>query len=286
MRHLARVWLCVVCVVPALLAQAPPTVEELRARATGYVEQFIARFSSVVAEERLVQETTTLPGKSGTGLNQRFEQAAPQRREILSDFLFIRRAATEDWYVYRDAFEVNGRAVRDRGDRLLKLLSEPSLSNEQLALKIARESSRYSLSPGLRTVDDPILVLVFLQPNYHPRFRFTRGARDRGVGADVWVVNYQEQARPTVVRAQGPADAPSGGRLWIDGATGRVLKTELRVGTSQVQTTFTWDESLGVAVPTEMHDSYVVGPTDFRTTATYSRFRRFGVSTNEQIGKP
>ena len=276
----------VFCLAPLVIAaQEPPRVEELRERATGYVEQFIARFSSVVAEERLVQETTSLPGKSGTGINQRIDAPTPQRREILSDFLFIRRAATEDWYVYRDAFEVNGRAVRDRGDRLMKLLSEPSLSNAQLALKIAQESSRYSLSPGLRTVDDPILALVFLQPSYHPRFRFTLGSRDRALGADVWGVNYREQVRPTIVRGQG-GDAPSTGRLWIDTLTGRVVKTELRVGSSQVLTTFAWDDSLGVAVPAEMRDSYSVGPTDFRATATYSRFRRFGVSTSEEVGKP
>ena len=287
MRHLAHVVVCAVCAagaVPAgVLAQSPPGVEDLRARATAYVDQFIARFAGVVAEERLVQETTSLPGKSGEGMNQRMNQAMPGRREIRSDFLFIRRAASENWHVYRDAFEVDGRAVRDRGDRLMRLLTAPSLSNEQLALKIAQESSRYSLSPGLRTVDDPILVLVFLQPNYHPRFRFTRGPRDRDLGGDVWVVNFQEQARPTMVRGQGSADAPSTGKMWIDAATGRVLKTELRVNSSQVQTTFSWDESLGVAVPAEMRDSYMVGPTAFRAKATYSRFRRFDVSTTEKI---
>ena len=276
--------LIVLCLLPAVaLAQAPPRVEDLRERATAYVDQFIARFSGVVAEERLLQETSSLPGKSGEGTNQRMNVAMPGRREIRSDFLFVRRAASENWHVYRDAFEVDGRAVRDRGDRLMKLLTAPSLSNEQLALKIAQESSRHSLSPGLRTVDDPILVLVFLQPTFHPRFRFTRGGRDRDLGADVWVVNFQEQARPTIVRSQNNVDAPSTGKMWIDAATGRVLKTELRVNSSQVQTTFVWDESLGVAVPAEMRDSYMVGPTAFRAKATYSRFRRFDVSTTEKI---
>jgi hypothetical protein len=276
--------LLVLCLLPAVaLAQAPPPVEDLRERATAYVDQFIARFSSVVAEERLLQETTSLPAKRGEGMNQQMTQAMPGRREIRSDFLFIRREASENWHVYRDAFEVDGRAVRDRGDRLMKLLTAPSLSNEQLAFKIAQESSRYSLSPGLRTVDDPILVLVFLQPKYHPRFRFTRGGRDRELGADVWVVNFQEQARPTMVRGQNNADAASTGKVWIDAATGRVMKTELRVNSSQVQTTFSWDESLGVAVPAEMRDSYMVGPTAFRARATYSRFRRFDVSTSEKI---
>jgi hypothetical protein len=275
------------CAVPiAAWAQAPPRVEDLRERATAYVEQFIARFSSVVAEERLVQETTSLPSVSGSGLNRKIESPTPQRREIRSDFLFIRRAATDDWHVYRDAFEVDGRPVRDRGDRLMKLLTAPSLTNEQMALRVAQESARYSLNPGLRSVDDPILVLVFLQPRYHARFRFTRGPRDRGLGADVWVVNYQEHARPTMVRGLGESDAPSRGRVWIDAATGRVLKTDLQVRASQVVTTFMWDEPLGVAVPAEMHDSYSVGGTDFRATATYGRFRRFDVSTSEKVDQP
>src|SRR6187402_276814 len=132
--------LIVLCLLPAaVLAQAPPRVEDLRERATTYVDQFIGRFSGVVAEERLLQETSSLPGKSGEGTNQRMNVATPGRREIRSDFLFVRRAASENWHVYRDAFEVDGRAVRDRGDRLMKLLTAPSLSNEQLALKIAQE---------------------------------------------------------------------------------------------------------------------------------------------------
>ena len=277
----------VLCVLPlALSAQSPPSVDDLREKATAYLTQFIDRFSSVVAEERLVQESTSLPSVSGSGTARRMDVAIPQRREIHSDFLFVRRAATEHWLVYRDTFEVDGRAVGDRSDRLMKLLMSPSLSNEALAVKVAQESSRYSLGAGVRSVDDPILALIFLQPTYHPRFRFTRGARDRAVGPDVWMVNYQEHARPTVVRAQSAGDAPSTGRLWIDAPTGRVLKTDLRVSTSQIVTTFTWDESLGVAVPTEMHDAYTVGRTDFRATATYSRFRRFDVSTKEVVQKP
>src|SRR5436190_4273129 len=141
MKWVARAVVCAVCVPLAVAAQAPPPVEQLRERATGYVAQFIARFSGVVAEERLVQETTSLPSVSGSGLDRKIESPTPQRREIRSDFLFIRRAATDDWHVYRDAFEVNGRAVRDRGDRLMKLLTAPSLTNEQMALRVAQESS-------------------------------------------------------------------------------------------------------------------------------------------------
>jgi len=281
-RSVARVVLCVVCAVPAVLAQAPPRVEELRERATAYVEDFLTRFSQLVCEERMVQESTSLPSVSGSGTNAKMDAPTPGKRDIRSDYLFVRRQATEDWITFRDAFEVNGRPVRDRGDRLVKLLANPSLENEALARRLMLESTRHLLNPGLRSVNDPLLVLVFLQNRYQARFRYTRGARDRKAGDDVWIVNYREQEWPSIIRVGG-GDALSRGRLWIDGPTGRVLKSELQVGTSLVATTFAWDPAFGLALPVEMRDDYSVGRTDYRATATYSRFRRFGVSTSEKV---
>ena len=282
MRHVARVVLCAVCVVPAVLAQAPPRVEELRERATAYAEDFLIKFSQLVGEEHLLQESTSLPSISGSGTSAKMDVPVPGRREIRSDYLFVRRPSDEDWITFRDAFEVNGRPVRDRADRLVKLLANPSLENQALARRLTLESTRHQLDPGLRSVNDPLLTLAFLQNRYQARFRYTRGARDRKVGDDVWVVNFQETDRPTIVRgARG--DVPSRGRLWIDAGTGRVLKSELQTGSSLVATTFAWDATIGLAVPVEMRDDYTVGRTSYRATATYSRFRRFGVSTSEQV---
>jgi hypothetical protein len=236
----ARVVLCVVRAVPAVLAQSPPRVEELRERATAYVEDFLTRFSQLVCEERMVQESTSLPSVSGSGTNAKMEAPTPGKREIRSDYLFVRRQATEDWITFRDAFEVNGRPVRDRADRLVKLLANPSLENEALARRLMLESTRHQLNPVLRSVNDPLLVLVFLQNRYQARFRYTRGARDRKVGDDVWIVNYREQEWPSIIRVGG-GDALSRGRL------------------------------------------YSFGRTDYRATATYSRFRRFDVSTSEKV---
>ena len=287
MKHVARVALVTMCMPLAVAAQAPG-VDELRQRAGAYVEDFIGKFSTVVSEERFLQESSGLPSVSGSGTNQKFDVPTPGRREIQSDFLFVRRQASDDWITFRDAFEVDGRAVRDRGDRLVKLLATPTLDNQALARKLVLESSRYNLDPGLRSVNDPILALVFLQPKYQPRFRFTRGARDRKAGEDVWIVNYQEVERPTLIRtiggANGNGDAPARGRVWIDRGTGRVLRSEVSVNTSHIETTFAWDEGLQVAVPVEMRDSYNTGRIGYRVTASYSRFRRFGVSTTEQIG--
>jgi hypothetical protein len=266
--------------------QSPPPVEELCARASAYVEGFIATFSGVVAEERFVQETTSLPSVSGSGSNQRMETAIPGRREIHSDVLLVRRSANEDWLVYRDAFEVDGRPVRDRTERLVKLLTEPSVANEELARQVAIESARHTLDAALRSVDNPILALSFLQPALRSHFRYTRGALDRKAGPAVWIVSYREEETPSIVRGPGNSDAPSRGRFWIDHATGRVLKTELQVRGNRIDTTYTWDDMLHIAVPAEMKDSYNVGRTSFRVTATYSRFRRFSVSTAEQVKEP
>jgi hypothetical protein len=278
----ARVVLCVVCVVPAVLAQAPPRVEELRERATAYAEDFLIKFSQLVGEERLLQESTSLPSVSGSGTSAKMDAPAPGRRDIRSDYLFVRRQSGEDWITFRDAFEVNGRPVRDRSDRLVKLLANPSLESEALARRLTLESTRHQLDPGLRSVNDPLLTLAFLQNRYQARFHYTRGARDRKVGDEVWIVNFQEMDRPTIVRG-ARADMPSRGRLWIDAGTGRVLKSELQTGTSRVETTFAWDATLGLAVPVEMRDDYTAGRISYRATATYSRFRRFGVSTSEQV---
>ena len=292
---MARVLLCAVCVPMAAAAQSPPRVETLRERATAYVEDFVTRFSQIVCEEHMVQESTSLPSVSGSGANARtdgrsapaatLDMPAPGRREIRSDYLFVRRQTAEDWITFRDAFEVNGRPVRDRGDRLVKLLANPSLENDALARRLMLESTRHQLNPGLRSVNDPLLVLVLLQDHYQARFRYTRGARDRKVGDEVWIVNFQERDRPTIVRSGG-GDAPSRGRLWIDAGNGRVLKSEHQVGTSRVATTFAWDPTFGLALPVEMRDDYTLGRTGFRATATYSRFRRFDVSTSEKVQEP
>lgn len=85
----------------------------------------------------------------------------------------------------------------------------------------------------------------------------------------------------------------------VDGkpATGRVMKTELRIemgGTavgagmvmrnrSDIVTSFRLDERFGIAVPVEMRESHVFGSNDVVTVATYGRFRRFDVKTDETI---
>ena len=48
-------------------------------------------------------------------------------------------------------------------------------------------------------------------------------------------------------------------------------------------TIFKFDEMLGMDVPGEMRDWYPDGNGEVRGVATYGRFRRFQVSTEEKI---
>jgi hypothetical protein len=75
------------------------------------------------------------------------------------------------------------------------------------------------------------------------------------------------ERRPSVAR-----------RFWIEEGSGRVVKSELVVPGETVETTFMFDDSLQLDVPVMMHDNL--------GTATYSRFRRFGVQTDEKVGSP
>ncbi len=91
-----------------------------------------------------------------------------------------------------------------------------------------------------------------------------------------------------MIRGEVGHDLPAHGRLWIDAATGRVLKTELQVEQPAVRaiitTTFQAEEKSGIAVPLEMREQYTF-PNGNRvnTVANYGRFRRFDVNANEDI---
>jgi len=247
-----------------------PKVDELIPRATAYAHDFVDRFSNVVAEERYEQEIT-----------------APKRKRVLvSDFLLVKSAGDELWQSFRDVSEVDGKPVRDREARLTKLFLEPSASVPRRAAEIRDAGARYNLT-DIGTLSSPLLVLAFLQEQYVDRFRFNLAGLDKKLGPDVRTVRFVEFRRPTVLKLNANADLFSRGLIWIEEGTGRVVKTELQVGGQvapiRVTTLFMFDEDLGINVPTTMEDWYPQGTGEFRGKATYGKFRRFEVKTQEAI---
>jgi hypothetical protein len=253
-----------------------PTSETLVQQAAEYLKDLFPRLSNVVAEERYQQETTS-PRK---------------KRLLVSDYLIV-RLETGDFASFRDVFQVDGKPVRDRDERLQKLfISAPAATAVQQAQRIADESARHNIW-NIGTINNPYLAMAFIQDAYRQRFRLQSPRREKGEGPDVWAIVYQEFVTPTILHGNANRDMPARGRWWIDATTGRVVKTELRVGADsvasgltpiQIETTFTYDEDLRLNVPSEMKEFYPLGRNgDVYGTASYGRFRRFGVTTEEEV---
>jgi len=304
MRLLARgallsIAMCTTLAVTTLHAQqaADADLEQLLARATWYSIDFVNKLSQVVAEERYVQDSNValpavaIPGLGGRGTPMNSSpRGSSKHRELKADFLLV-KSPGELWTPFRDVFEVDHIPVRDRDERLAKLfLTKKVDSNDENARAIAEESGRYNLGAVQRTINNPVFALIFLQPDIRSHFKFTAGKPDRKAGEDVRVVDYVEELRPTVINGGSGRDMPAFGRFWIENATGRVIKTEVRVEVNDVKanltTTYRTDERLGIDVPSEFREEYDLRDSRVSGVASYSRFRKFEVKSSEELSPP
>ena len=255
-----------------------PALDGILDAASRYVNEFVTRFANVVAEERYLQETSSsAPLRGGS------------RRELRSDFLLVALPESTISVPLRDVFEVDGSPVRDREQRLTRLMLQKSPGALEQARRIAAESARYNLGDNVkRTLNNPLSALAFLQPDHRTRFQFELDRRDAVDGAEVWIVRYRERARPTFIKGAYDKDLPAQGRYWIDVATGRVARTELNLEDASVSarlvTDFRVDDRFKIDVPVRMSERYrLTGGRDVSGVATYGRFRRFDISTEELI---
>jgi len=294
--------LCAAIGAAIVLATAAPgaekgtTLETVMERAADYVADFHRQLSSIVAEERYVQDwMRVLDRRRGTN------QIA--HRELVSDLLLVKPEGFRAWMEFRDVFEVDGLPVRERDERLVKMFLTPSVStNEQIA-KILAESARFNIGDINRNVNTPIFPLLFLEHDNHYRFKFKQTADRKPtnsadaaadgafrVSTEVWVVAYEEKAAHTMIRTDGEKDLPSRGRFWIDPATGRVLMSELTAENRHIAATidvsYQSEPLLGLLVPVEMRERYESkrSGTLVEGRATYGRFRQFQVKVDEKLG--
>ena len=302
-RVYAFVFASVVSSALVLAAPQPPAKADLEAvlnRAGWYLDYFVDEFENVVAEENYIQDSsqplpTISPAGGGRGAiappPSAAEMLRARHRDLRSDFLLVKAPDTQALVPFRDVIQVDGIMVRDREARLAKLFLTDTADAMNRAERIREEGARYNLGNMRSTLGNPVLALGVLQQTYQPRFRFTLAKPDRGFGPGVAVVDYTEVGSPAMIRGEAGRDLPAHGRLWIDVATGRVLKTELQVEQPAVRavitTTFQSDEKSGIAVPLEMREQYTF-PNGNRvnTVANYGHFRRFDVSAAEEIQTP
>ena len=299
----AAVFASLVSSALVLAAPQPPARPDLVAvldRAGWYLDYFVDEFENVVAEENYIQDSSQLlptisPASGGRGAiappPSASEMLRARHRDLRSDFLLVKSPDTQALVPFRDVIQVDGIMVRDREARLAKLFLTDTAGAMGRAERIREEGARYNLGNMRSTLGNPVLALGVLQQTYQSRFRFTLAKEDRGFGPGVAVVDYRETGSPAMIHGEAGVDLPAHGRLWIDSATGRVLKTELQVEQPQVRaivtTTFQAEEKSGIAVPLEMREQYTF-PNGNRvnTVANYGRFRRFDVSAAEEIQTP
>jgi len=275
------------------------SLDALLTRAAWYLEYFVDQFENVVAEEICIQDAsvmmpsfTPMAGRGGgAAQTSAVELSRARHRDLRSDFLLVKSPSSADLVPFRDVIEVDGVPVRDREQRLAKLFINPSADAMAQAERVRDEGARYNLGNLRSTIGNPMLALGVLQLTYQPRFHFSLGKEDRNVGAGVRIVDYKEEAPPAMVRGEAGGDLFAHGRLWVELATGRVLKTELQVEQPSVRaivtTTFRYDERFGIAVPMEMRERYTSGTGNrVNTVATYGRFRRFNVIAEEDVRVP
>ena len=262
------------------------TIELVLKRTAEYIAEYQTRLAGIVAEEHYRQSVVR---SAARGL------MVPEHRQLKSDLLLVRAEGDDRWVQFRDVFEVDGQPVRDRDERLFKLFLEPTSGSRLQAQQISNEGSRYNIGPLYRTINVPILALIFFDASNQRRFSHkqvspgdVRAYAGQALETDIWAIDYKETSPNTLVRGEAGRDLPSSGRLWIDSSNGRVLKTEMRSGDpivrAQVTVTYKAEPGLDLLVPGEMRESYMLlrRSISIQGRATYSRFRQFQVTTTEK----
>ena len=274
-------WALFVCglvtsVFLSLRAQDKPTDNSLPAlleRLGKYVDQYEQDLAAVVSEEHYWQEVTTTNGMFG------------EKRELKSDFL-LSKSGDMGWVAFRDVFEVNGKEVRDRSDRLVSLFLKPTGDTRDQVNKIVAESSRLNVGWVNRNINVPTMVLQFAKSAEQSRSEFKRGDKTDIEGVEARELRFQEKKLPRMIHTRDGAAAQ--GKFWIEEATGRVVKTELRVATGNTSATvvvvYRFQPKLKIWLPMLMNERYATPRQPVITgRATYQNFRQFNVLVDQVI---
>jgi hypothetical protein len=246
-------------------------LRDVMERLDRYLEGYGERLASVVAEETYRQWVE--PGPK--------ESRSKTSRLLRSDFaLMLTVDERTRWVGYRDTFEVDGAAVRDREERLQRLLSSGAVGQ---AARIAEQNARFNLGDALisRNVNVPTFAFELMTPRFRDRVKVRRTGTDVMDGRPGWLIEFREQDRPTLVRTPSGADQASRVVALVDVETGEVLRTALTWQNVKGSITVSYGSAHGirVLVPIRMDERFetrngeIVGG-----EATYANYRQFQTS--------
>jgi len=253
------------------------------ARLVDYVEAYERQYSGLVAEEE-------------------YRQSSRSRNvRLRSDYLLVKPEKSFEWISFRDVYEVDGVAVRDRDDRLRRLFLEPGVGIGVQLQAIRDESARYNVGLVERNINVPLFLLRFLRPENRPRFRFRLAGRHSVAGVEAWRIEFEERVFPTIITDIQGRDVDAKGWFMVDEVTGAIVQTVLRIeengSTGEIKVSFRHDPALGMWVPAEMTEVYQAmtqralsgaprAETFVEGTAKYANYRRFQVKVDEKVVIP
>ena len=205
----------------AVVSAQQPTFDVVMSRAADYVARYQTQLRGIVFEEHYRQNMVTRVA-ARSGAPDARGRLAREGRELKSDLLLVKLAGDNFWMQFRDTFEVDRKPVRDRDERLYKLFVDATADARAQADHIAQESSRYNLGPLMRTINVPIMALLFLEREVQPVITFKLGKpgsvkRFEALAAPgaIWMIEFREDQRGTLVKGINQRDIPSHGRIWL-----------------------------------------------------------------------
>ena len=257
----------IVATVAAGAAQYPKVDDKVRPvleSAAAYLDAYEKDLSAVVAAETYLQQ---IPAEARV-------------RTLKSDLVIV-SAPTEGWVEFRDVYERDNAAVRDHDDRIAALFMKPNPNAAAQARRIADESARFNLMPRRatfqRNLNVPFTALRFLRRVNQPRSYWQLDRSDIAAGRPAHVISFNERAMPRLIGTK--QDVGGRGLFWIDGETGAVLRTELRMPAATfravITVTYKADPVLKLWLPDVMTEQYTLltgtGGLDVNGRAEYSK---------------
>ena len=261
-----------------------PSMADVLDRLGTYLAHYSDQLSRTVASERYKQTT-------GSGVT--YAEAL-----LESEFGVLKIPGYEGWLGFRDVIKVNGRPVQDHESRLEELLLSPAPVALDQARRIAEASARQNIGALQRNINNPALVLELFDRRNHHRLHFTKADEDTIDQLHVWVIRYEEQSKPTLIRTPQGRDVPTSGLAWVEPVSGALIRAEVNIkdffaaagfGTSkaQMRVYFKEDAKLKFWVPSRLTERYEVGGLGIVTgDATYANYRQFGTETHEDFVPP
>ena len=267
-----------------------PSLSEVLERAAAYVVDYDTALGNVIGRERYVQDVYE---KVRRGYWERRNAATRdwrlvRRTALVADYGLVLVEGFEERFGLRDVIERDGKPLPRDDERLASLLQELPADPAQRWRVLSGYSTRFDVGVR-RNVNIPTFALLILRPERRAGFRFRRDGSGTVHGVGAWRIAFDEERSPTLVTSGRGDDMPSRGKLWIEPATGRVLRTELltegkgRVTQARFEVTFRDEPRLGIWVPEKMKERILSGNITTIGKADYSDFRRFDVELGVQL---